>query len=134
MDAEQNPLPRVKHYLPLIALLLFIGLGGLFLLFNLTQPTLWPRWLFFFMVVLGVTGLAIPAVVFLYHRFPSGHSPTQGVIIRQSLWAGIYVAFMIWLSLGQVFGLGVAIIVLVGITLLEIVLRFGERSFWRRPR
>ena len=133
MDAEHNELPRVTNYLPLIVILLSMGFGGLFLLFNMTQPTLWPRWLFFFMVVLGVTGLAIPAVVFLYHRFPSGHIPTQRVIIRQSLWAGIYIAFMIWLSLGQVFRLGVAIIVLVGIILLEIVLRFGERSFWRRP-
>ena len=133
MDAEQNQLPSVTSYLPLIVILLFVGFGGLFLLFNLTEPTLWPRWLFFFMVVLGVTGLAIPVVVFLYHRFPSGHTPAQRVIIRQSLWAGIYVSFMIWLSLGQVFKLGVALIVLVGIALLEIVLRFGERSFWRRP-
>jgi hypothetical protein len=133
MDADTNQLPGIKNYLPLIVILLFFGFGGLFILFNITQPTLWPRWLFFFMVVIGVTGLAMPAVVFLYHRFPSGYVPAQGVIIRQSLWAGIYVSLMIWMSLGQVFKLGVAIIVLVGITLLEIILRFGERSLWRRP-
>ncbi|MBN2043855.1 MAG: hypothetical protein JW757_02445 [Anaerolineales bacterium] len=133
MDAEHNQLPSIKSYLPLIVVLLFIGFGGLFLLFNLTEPTLWPRWLFFFMVVLGVTGLAMPVVLFIYHRFPTGHTPSQRVILRQSLWAGIYAAFMIWLSLGQVFKLGVAAIVFVGIVLLEIVLRFGERSFWRRP-
>lgn len=133
MDGDTNQVPSIKSFLPLIVILLFIGFGGLFLLFNLTQPTLWPRWLFFFMVVLGITGLALPAVVFLYHRFPSGHVPAQMVIIRQSLWAGIFVALMIWMSLGQVFRLGVALIVAAGITILEIVLRLGERSFWRRP-
>ena len=53
MDAEQNQLPSVTSYLPLILILLFVGFGGLFLLFNLTEPTLWPRWLFFFMVGLN---------------------------------------------------------------------------------
>lgn len=133
MDAHRDQLPRIKSYIPLIAILVFIGLGGLFILFNMTQPTVGPRWIFFFMVVMGVTGLALPAVVFLYHRFPSGHVPSQQVIVRQSLWAGIFVALMIWLSLGQVFNLGVAVIVMAGITLLEIALRFGERSLWRRP-
>jgi len=133
MNADRTQLPRIKGYLPLIVILIFVGFGGLFILIILTQPTVWPRWLFFFMVVMGFTGLALPVVVFLYHRFPSGHIPAQGVIIRQSLWAGIYVALMIWLRLGQVFNLGVAVIVFVGITLLEIALRFGERSLWRRP-
>ena len=133
MDADRRQLPSLKNYLPLIIILVFVGFGGLFIIFNMTQPTIGPRWFFFFMVILGVTGLAMPAVVFLYHRFPSGHVPAQRVIIRQSLWAGIFVALMIWLSLGQVFNLGVAVIVLAGITLLEIVLRLGERSFWRKP-
>ena len=133
MDANTNQLPNIKSYLPLIMILLFIGFGGLFILFNLTQPTLWPRWLFFFMVVLGITGLAMPVVIFLYHRFPSGYIPSQQVVIRQSLWAGIYVSLMIWLSLGQVFNLGLGLIILMGIILLEIILRFGERSLWRRP-
>lgn len=133
MDSDRTQLPNIKNYLPLIFILIFVGFGGLFLLFNLTQPTILPRWFFFFMVVIGITGLAMPAVVFLYHRFPSGHIPAQGVIIRQSLWAGIFVALVIWLRLGQVFNPGVALIVLVGIILLEVALRFGERSLWRRP-
>jgi hypothetical protein len=89
--------------------------------------------MFYFMLVMGVTGLALPAVVYLYQRFPSGHIPAQGVIVRQSLWAGIFAALMIWLRQGQVLTLGVAVIVLVGITLLEVALRIGERSLWRRP-
>jgi len=133
MDPERTLLPRIKNYLPLIFILIFIGFGGLFILVNMTEPVAPARWLFFLLVVMGVTGLALPAVVFLYFRFPSGHIPAQGVIIRQSLWAGVFAALMIWLRLGQVLTLGVGVIVLVGITLLEIALRVGERSLWRKP-
>ena len=106
MDPESAYLPRLKSYMPLIAILLFVGFGGLFLLLNLTEPVVPARWMFYVLVVMGVTGLALPAVVFLYFRFPSGHVPSQGVIIRQSLWAGVYVSLMIWLRQGQVFNLG----------------------------
>ena len=77
--------------------------------------------------------LAMPGVVFLYKRFPSEASPHQGVIVRQSLWAGIYIALMIWLSLGQVFNYLLAGVVLAGIAVIEIFLRMRERSLWRRP-
>ncbi len=100
MDADRTQLPNLKSYLPLVLILIFVGFGGLFILFNLTQPTILPRWLFFFMVVIGVTGLALPTVVFLYQRFPSGHVPAQGVIIRQSLWAGIFIALMTLAAFG----------------------------------
>ena len=131
MDTGFDHPPTLRGFLPLIIILLVLGWGGLFLLVNTTQPTLWPRWLFFFLVVLGFTGLAMPAVVFMYQRFPSDPPPEQKVIVRQSLWAGIYVALMVWMSLGQVFNLGLAILVMVGIAVIEVFLRLRERSFWR---
>ena len=131
MDTGIDRPPSFRGFLPLIIILLVLGWGGLFLLVNTTQPTLWPRWLFFFLVVLGFTGLAMPAVVFMYQRFPSEPPPEQKVIVRQSLWAGIYVALMVWMSLGQVFNLGLAILVMVGIAVIEVFLRLRERSFWR---
>jgi len=131
MDTGIDRPPTFRGFLPLIIILLGLGWGGLFLLVNTTQPTLWPRWLFFFLVVLGFTGLAMPAVVFMYQRFPSEPPPEQKVIVRQSLWAGIYVALMVWMSLGQVFNLGLAILVMVGIAVIEVFLRLRERSFWR---
>ena len=133
MDSGADRFPTVRAYLPLIVILLVMGWGGLFLLMNFTQPTLWPRWLFFFLIVLGVTGIVMPAVVYVYQRFPSAQAPEQNVIVRQSLWGGIFVAVMIWISLGQVFNLTLAMFGIVGIVVIEVFLRLRERAFWRRP-
>ena len=123
--------PTVRAFLSLIVLLLVLGWGGLFVLVNMTVPTLWPRWLFYFLVVVAFTGLALPVVVFLHIRFPVEPAPEQKVIVRQSLWVGVYTALLIWMSFGQVVSVGLALIFLVGFVVVEILLRLRERSFWR---
>ncbi|HAY85447.1 MAG TPA: hypothetical protein DCY42_11145 [Chloroflexi bacterium] len=125
--------PTVRAFLPLIVLLLVLGWGGLFVLVNMTEPTIGPRWLFYFLIVVAFTGLALPAVVFLHVRFPTEPPPEQNVIVRQALWVGVYTALLIWMSFGQVVSVGLAIIFLVGFVIVEILLRLRERSFWR-PR
>ena len=125
--------PTIKTFLPLIVLLLVVGWGGLFVLVNMTEPTLWPRWLFFFLVVVGFTGVALPVAVFLHYRFPAEPPAEQKVVVRQSLWVGIYAALLIWMNFGQVVSVGLAGVFLVGFIVLEIILRLRERSFWRRP-
>ena len=133
MDSGTNQMPDVRAYLPLTLILLVLGWGGLFLLMNFTQPTLWPRWFFFFLLVLGVTGVVMPGVVFIYQRFPSSRPPEQTVIVRQSLWGGIFTAVMVWISLGQVFNPTLALLGIIGIAVIETFLRMRERSIWRRP-
>ncbi|MEJ2759921.1 MAG: hypothetical protein P8046_15700 [Anaerolineales bacterium] len=103
------------------------------MLVNMTQPTLWPRWLFFFLVVIGFTGVALPVTAFLHYRFPSEPPAEQKVVVRQSLWVGIYAALLIWMNFGQVVSVGLAGVFLVGFVVLEIILRLRERSFWHRP-
>lgn len=125
--------PTVKAFLPLIVLLLVMGWGGLFVLVNMTQPTLWPRWLFFFLIVVGFTGLALPAAAFLHRRFPGNPPVEQKVVVRQSLWVGVYAALLIWMNFGQVVSVGLAGVFLVGFVVLEVLLSLRERSIWRRP-
>lgn len=125
--------PTVRAYLPLIVILLLMGWGGLFILLNMTQPTIWPRWLFFFLVVVGFTGLALPAAVYFNRRFPSDPPPAPKVMVRQSIWVGVYAALMIWMNFGQVVSFGLAVMFLVGFVGVEIFLRVRERSRWRRP-
>ena len=125
--------PSVRAFLPLIVILLLLGWGGLFILMNMTQPTIWPRWLFFFLIVVAFTGVALPAAAYLHRRFPSEPAPNPGVMVRQSLWVGVYVALMIWMNFGQVVSVGLAMIFLVGFVGIEIFLRMRERSRWRRP-
>ena len=48
-----------------------VGVGGLMLLISNAYPTLGPRWLFFFLLTIGVCGLALPTVAYLHRRFPS---------------------------------------------------------------
>lgn len=132
MDQPQQPF-TVKRFLPLIILLLVLGWGGLFILMNTTQPTLWPRWLFFFLVVVGFTGIGLPFSVYLNSRFPSNPPAEPKVMVRQALWLGVYAAMLIWMNFGQVVNPGLATIFLVGFIVIEVALRLRERSLWRRP-
>ena len=58
METEFNQTPSLRRFLPLIVILLVLGWGGLFLLMNTTQPNLGPRWMFFFLLVVGIPGSA----------------------------------------------------------------------------
>lgn len=117
-------------YLPLSITLTLLGWGGLFLVIRSTLPTLGPRWLFFFLGVLAVTGPALPIVFFLNKRFPSD-PPVQGmVILRQALWVGVFGSTLAWLQLGRVLTPGLAAILAGVFVLIEFLLQLFERSRW----
>jgi len=125
--------PSIKTFLPTIVILVFLGWGGLVILLNSTEPTLGPRWLFFFLVVVALTGTALPATIHLNHRFPSKPPANARVMVRQALWIGAYGATMVWLNYGQVISFNLALIFLVGFMAIEVFLRLWERSQWQRP-
>jgi len=52
------------------------------------------------------------------------------VILRQSLWIGIYFPTLAWLQLGRTLTPALAILLAVGLVLIEILLRMRERSQW----
>jgi hypothetical protein len=125
--------PTFKAFLPTIVVLMVIGWGGIVILFNSTEPTLWPRWLFFVFVVVAFTGTMLPASVYLNHRFPSKPPASARVMVRQALWVGIFAATLLWLNYGQVLSFSLAMIFFVGFMAIEVFLRLWERSQWRRP-
>jgi hypothetical protein len=86
---------------------------------------------FFFMAVLALTGLALPAVAYLNRRFPSKPAPTSAVILRQAIWAGIYLPTLAWLRIGRVLTPSIALLLAVGLILIEGLLRIRERSQWK---
>lgn len=122
--------PSPFAFLPTTVLLMAIGWGGLLLLFNLTEPTLFPRWLFFFFVTVAFTGVGLPVTAFLNHRFPSDPPATVRVIVRQALWVGVYAATVAWLLYGRVFNSAVAIIAALAFIAIEWFLRIREQSRW----
>jgi hypothetical protein len=129
MDSETSPPVRV--FLPTAIFLAIIGWGGLVILFINTLPTVGPRWLFFFLSVLALTGTSLPFIAYLNLRFPSMPPPGGMAIVRQSLWIGIYSSTLAWLQIGRVLTPTLAVLLAVGIGLIEFLLRLSERSQWK---
>jgi hypothetical protein len=128
---SSNNSPRVANFLPASILLSVIGWGGLITLIISTLPTVGPRWLFFFLCVLAVTGTMMPIIAFLNRRFPSSPPPTAMVIVRQAMWFAVYVSTLIWLQMGRVLNPALAILLVVGLGLIEFLLRLSEKSQWK---
>lgn len=124
--------PPPAAFLPLAIVLAFLGMGGLFLVFNFALPTLGPRWLFFFFIVCALTGISLPATAFLNHRFPSKPPATQTVIVRQALWVGIFGTTLAWFQYGRIFNSSLAVISFAGFFAIEMLLRLWERSQFRK--
>lgn len=121
-------------FLPLAIILTLAGWLGLFIVLRYTVPTLGPRWLFFFLGVLALTGPAIPIVYFLNKRFPSDPPVEDMVILRQALWVGVFGSTVAWLQLGRVLTTGLALILAGVFVLIEFLLRLFERSRWNPSR
>ena len=121
----------LQIYLPLSLILVLVGWGGLLILINSTVPRLGPRWLFFFLGVLALTGPALPLTFFLHRRFPSDPPVDGMVILRQALWVGVFGSTVAWLQLGRVLTTGLALILAGVFILIEILLRLFERSRWK---
>lgn len=123
--------PPVKFFIPLSVFLFIIGWGGVLLLFLNTLPTVGPRWLFFFLFVLALTGTFLPFVAFMNRRFPSLPPASAAVIIRQATWIGLLGSTVAWLQIGRVLSLPMVLLLLIGFGLIEFLLRLSERSQWK---
>lgn len=128
MDASS---PTVKSVLPASITLAIIGWGGLVAVVFYTLPTVGPRWLFFFLGVLALTGSALPAVTFLNRRFPSIPAADSAVVVRQAIWVGVYGATLAWLQIGRVLNGSLAVVIALGLVIIEWLLRLREKSQWK---
>lgn len=82
----------------------------------------------FFTTVVAITGTVLLGVAFLNKRFPSTPPASSLIILRQSLWVGIYFPTLAWLQIGRVLTPMIAILLAVGLALIEWLLRLRERS------
>jgi hypothetical protein len=129
MEASRSP--SALFYLLLSLFLALAGWGGLAVLIFLALPTLGPRWLFFFLTVVALTGTALPITYFLNRRFPSDPPADPIIIIRQAIWVGVYGSALTWLQLGRMVSTTVAVVLALVFILIEGVLRIRERARWR---
>jgi hypothetical protein len=123
-------MPSIRSTLPAAILLALIGWAGLAYLFIFALPTLWPRWLFFFLSVLAVTGVFLPVAAFLNRRFPTLPPANQNTILREAALVGIYFATLAWLQLGRVLTMPLALLLAFGAGLIEFLIRLREKSRW----
>jgi hypothetical protein len=117
-------------FLPTMLILAVLGWGGLVALVIFTLPTLGPRWLFFFLGVLALSGTALPFIYFLNLRFPSKPPAEPGVVLRQAMWVGVYGSTLAWLQLGRVLTPVWALFLAGVLVVVESLLRLRERSRW----
>lgn len=108
--------------------LILIGWGGLYLVITQTLPLVWSRWGFFALTLMALTGTALPIVYFLHQRFPTEPPADANVIIRQSMWVGVYGVTLAWLQLGRLLSLYVIFGLAGGLIAAEYFIRVREKA------
>jgi len=122
--------PSFKSVLPLCLVLGIPGWCGLIYLMTQTMPDLGNRWLFFLSLVFAVTGTSLPIVAYLNRVLTPFGPATFEIVVRESTMVGIYLGVLLWLNKGQILSFGLAIILAVGLILIELLLRLRYRSQW----
>jgi hypothetical protein len=120
--------PTFRNYLLSVLALLLIGWGGIFALFYYSLPFVWSRWGFFALGIMALTGTALPTVYFFHRRFPTEPLAGPNVIVRQSLWVGVYGATLAWLQLGRLVTLYVILGLAGGLIAVEYFIRLREKA------
>ncbi len=127
---KNNSITLLPILLTAFILALF-GWGGLYLLMENSQPYLGARWLWFFLFTLAITGTALPFVYFLNKRFPSKPSIQTSALIRQAVWVAVFFDLLAWLQLGRILNPILAIILAVGLLVIENLIRLVEKARWQ---
>lgn len=105
------------------------GWIGLWLLVTSTLPTAFPRWLFFVFLYLAATGTVLPFVRFLNMRFSGGDTvPSSSVILRQSIWVGLFAVACAWLQIPRVLNPILALFLALSLMVIEFFLHLREQS------
>jgi hypothetical protein len=140
----ENPLPDAlteripPDHVGMLAASVTMGVlawGGLYLLI-VTQP---PRiggqlWLFFVLLCVAVTCTVLPFVRYFNVRLTplSRDLPPSGVILRQSVWFGLFVIICAWLQILRALSVPMATLLAVAFVGVEIFLRVREVPNERR--
>jgi hypothetical protein len=123
--------PSFRTFFWASLLLCLFGWGGLAILVANTLPTMGPRWLFYFLFMSGVSGLALPVTFFINRRFLSNPPADESVIVREAIWIGFYACLALWLKGGEVLNLVLALALALGFAIVEVLLRVREISLWK---
>lgn len=113
------------------ALMAVVSWLGLYVLFTTRQPRIGGEiWLFFVLFSTAVTCTVLPFVRYFNVRLTplNRELPPSGVIIRQSVWIGLYAALCAWLQIPRALSIPAATLLAVAFIGVEIFLRAREMS------
>lgn len=111
--------------------LALLGWGGLVGLIINVDPRVGPLpiWGFFVLWLMAFTGTAVPFVRYLNRRFSPEPAPAS-VILRESIWVGLFMATGAWLQRSNLLGSATAGLLLIALVGVEWFLRLRERAEW----
>jgi hypothetical protein len=112
-------------------LMILVGWGGLLRLVTTTLPRLGGElWLFFILLLIAITGTVLPVVRYVNVRFTplDRDVPPGGVVVRQSIWIGLFVVTCAWLQIPRALSLPVMIFLGAVLIMVEVFLRSRELS------
>ncbi len=114
--------------------MMIVGWGGLYALVMTTLPRVGQRWLFFVLLHVAVTGTVLPFVRFLNIRFtPMTRDVLPGgVVVRQSVWIGLFVVTCAWLQIPRVLSWPIIFLVALMFIVIEVFLRSRELAHERQ--
>ena len=113
--------------------LMLLGWGGLYFIITQTLPYVWPRWAFFLLMLMAITGTLLPVVYLFHRRFPGEKPAEANVVVRQALWFGIYGATLAWLQLGRLVTVYLMVGLAAGLFAIEYFIRLREKAHWKPP-
>lgn len=105
-----------------------VGWVLLYQLIETSPPRVFSQWLFFILLYIVVTATASPFVWYLNRRFSRTHPVTGGIMLRQSMWFGLYAVTASWLQMLRALNGASAFFLALSMIVIETFLRLRERS------
>lgn len=108
--------------------MMLVGWGGLYLLVTTTLPRVGELWVFFLLLHVAVTATVLPVVRYINMLFTPGtrQPPPGGVLVRQSVWVGLFAVACAWLQIPRVLTPIVALFVALALIVVEVFIRVRE--------
>jgi len=126
-----NPNKTPPDYIgmSIAALIMMIGAwAGLYYLVTTEIPRVGQRWLFFVLVQIAVASTIMPFLRYINVRLTplTRAVPPSGVIIRQSVWFGLYAVMCLWLQIPRVLTVPIMFFLALAFVVIELFLRSRE--------
>jgi hypothetical protein len=129
-ERKQRNLPS-DHIGVILASMILMAVGwvGLAALIIRLEPSIGAElWLLFILLQAAVTGTSIPIIRYFNIRLTriTDPVPPGGVIVRQSVWVGLFVVICAWLQIQRGLSLPIAFFLGLVFVVLEVFLRARE--------